>query len=992
MERMIAAFINQDALTSTIDLHVELQSIIEGRRFFLVLDDVWDDIHAIWSNLRRILSKGAPGSVVLVTTQLYDVASFMATTCPVVLDPLESYDLWKLIKHYAFAKPCNYQYAEALELIGINIAAKLHGLPLAAKIIGTLLRSNVDEGHWNRLLESWWWKISNKIVCANIISSLGISYCSLPEYLRQCYLFLSIFPRNYVFEKYKLSQMWIASGFIQPNNISGSQRLEDIAGQWFDELVNLAFLGPSGCKTGFVMHDLVRDFALALSSNEFRGVKTVNDSSQILQYLSIEMDDLNVKLSDFEIKHLKPIMFFADSGQCSSSDVPYKVEERPKSLCILDFSCSKWCAPTSYLGQDTGATIRTINAISRLRHLKYLDLSFTGINILPDSICSLCHLQVLGLRGCKFDKLPGNMNRLINLRHLHASSDTIAQINGIGKLAKLQELHEYRVKAEDGHRITELSKINDLRGSLRISDLEIVTDAEEARVANLDQKVYITALELRWSDALSIDTRPYLSNKTLGCLRPPRYLQDLKLDGYSGFDFPEWVGDMGQLRHVRAVELSSCKNACNLPPLGQLEHLKILKLHRLPGITAIDSKFCGSSDVVFRSLEELSFKDMESWVSWTYEGGRDFIPNLQKLQIRSCKHLRKVPFESLGSATKEILIDCGLYDDTGDMVSRYLQGLNGLSRLELCGYNYQWSGSKLFLPCKQLMSLEYLDIKEFEDVCIIGGLWHIRNLKDLRIIGCNIRIAELDEDKQAPIQIDRVMYSLTHLTLGGTKRHVLPVPENVFPHTPSLRNLRLYGLHSLTSITEKWLQHLTSLQELELSWCHGLPSGLASLSSLNRFILKHCGQIHSIPSSSLPGNLKEMRIEGCSHQLEQHCRNPSDEVWQQQGQRMLYWRNSKIRDWPRAKMHEREDRRHPWFHQERTDQANLWSRKHQVDEQSFSEVENPSSVDAQLEEEEQEWLKEEERKFLATMGKDWPSICHVPYIRVNGRIVQNLYT
>lgn len=97
MELIIASFIDQDALTYTKDLHIKLESIIGGRRFLLVLDDAWGDICSIWCNLHSILSKGEPGSVILVTTRLYEVASFMGTTCPVVLNPLQSGDLWKLI-------------------------------------------------------------------------------------------------------------------------------------------------------------------------------------------------------------------------------------------------------------------------------------------------------------------------------------------------------------------------------------------------------------------------------------------------------------------------------------------------------------------------------------------------------------------------------------------------------------------------------------------------------------------------------------------------------------------------------------------------------------------------------------------------------------------------------------------------------------------------------------------------------------------------------
>jgi len=56
-------------------LHDQLQSFIEGKRFLLVLDDVSDDIRAVWGDVKSVLSRGAPGSVVLVTTQLYGLAS-----------------------------------------------------------------------------------------------------------------------------------------------------------------------------------------------------------------------------------------------------------------------------------------------------------------------------------------------------------------------------------------------------------------------------------------------------------------------------------------------------------------------------------------------------------------------------------------------------------------------------------------------------------------------------------------------------------------------------------------------------------------------------------------------------------------------------------------------------------------------------------------------------------------------------------------------------
>ncbi|WVZ66105.1 hypothetical protein U9M48_015379 [Paspalum notatum var. saurae] len=131
-------------------LHNQLQSLIQGKRFLLVLDDVSDEIHEVWGDIVSVLNRGAPGSVVLVTTQLYGVANFMGTTTPIFFNLLQYDDLWKHFKHHAFSRN---QGTEALESVGREIADKLHGLPLAATMIAVLLRNYLDEVHWNRLLK-----------------------------------------------------------------------------------------------------------------------------------------------------------------------------------------------------------------------------------------------------------------------------------------------------------------------------------------------------------------------------------------------------------------------------------------------------------------------------------------------------------------------------------------------------------------------------------------------------------------------------------------------------------------------------------------------------------------------------------------------------------------------------------------------------------------------------------------------------------------------
>ncbi|XLU82417.1 hypothetical protein S245_005837, partial [Arachis hypogaea] len=53
------------------------------------------------------------------------------------------------------------------------------------------------------------------------------------------------------------------------------------------------------------------------------------------------------------------------------------------------------------------------DSIGELIHLRYLDLSYTSVVTLPDSLCDLYNLQTLKLSNCKkLKKLPSNMQNL----------------------------------------------------------------------------------------------------------------------------------------------------------------------------------------------------------------------------------------------------------------------------------------------------------------------------------------------------------------------------------------------------------------------------------------------------------------------------------------------------------------------------------------------------------------------------------------------------
>ncbi|MCI32921.1 disease resistance protein, partial [Trifolium medium] len=64
--------------TSTLEyLQNELHDNLSGKKYLLVLDDIWNESHEKWAQLRTYLMCGAQGSKVVVTTRSTIVAQTM---------------------------------------------------------------------------------------------------------------------------------------------------------------------------------------------------------------------------------------------------------------------------------------------------------------------------------------------------------------------------------------------------------------------------------------------------------------------------------------------------------------------------------------------------------------------------------------------------------------------------------------------------------------------------------------------------------------------------------------------------------------------------------------------------------------------------------------------------------------------------------------------------------------------------------------------------
>ncbi|GAB2298331.1 hypothetical protein Dimus_032400 [Dionaea muscipula] len=120
------------------ELQKQLCGVIDGKKYLIVLDDVWIDDREKWLELKNLLKGGNMGSKILVTTHSWEVAKVAGTTTPYELKGLSEEKSWLLFERMAF-EPGQQQLYPNLVEIGKEIVKKCANVPLAIRTLGGLL-------------------------------------------------------------------------------------------------------------------------------------------------------------------------------------------------------------------------------------------------------------------------------------------------------------------------------------------------------------------------------------------------------------------------------------------------------------------------------------------------------------------------------------------------------------------------------------------------------------------------------------------------------------------------------------------------------------------------------------------------------------------------------------------------------------------------------------------------------------------------------------
>ncbi|XP_059439963.1 putative disease resistance RPP13-like protein 1 [Corylus avellana] len=241
-------------------LQNKLKKELKGKKFLVVLDNIWNKNYQDWTLLCVPFEEGVSGSAIVITTRNNEVALKTRTTNILDAFPLNGLSndsCLSILAHHALGTTDFIAHLN-LKDIGQELARRRKSSPLVAKVLRGVLHNKVHLHEWEEVLNSNLWDIAE--VENEIAQPLMLSCHDLPSNLKRYFAYCSIIPKDYEFEEKQLVQLWMTEGLIKPRD--GRKKIEDLGREDFRNLLSRSFFQLSfKDESRFVMHDLINDLA-----------------------------------------------------------------------------------------------------------------------------------------------------------------------------------------------------------------------------------------------------------------------------------------------------------------------------------------------------------------------------------------------------------------------------------------------------------------------------------------------------------------------------------------------------------------------------------------------------------------------------------------------------------------------------------------------------------------------------------------------------------
>ncbi|XP_027117105.2 putative late blight resistance protein homolog R1A-3 isoform X1 [Coffea arabica] len=573
-----------------LDEHALLEKLHQRllkNRYLVVFDDVWDI--EVWNELRTAFPNDKNGSRIIFTSRFSNVASEVQYGGePHKIRRLTVEESFELLQKKVFGE--EEECPQALHELGMAIAKKCRGLPLALVVVaGVLATIEHDICVWEEFAESFTLTmVSGADQCKK---SLELSFEHLPYHLKECLLYFAAFREDEKIGAKKLMCLWIAEGFVE---IIEGEKSEDVAEKYLMDLIgrNLVMVGKNrsigGVKTCYI-HDLIFEFC--------KGKAKEKKFLQVLRGYD--------ELSTFNEPPNLPRLSICSSGK--------------------DFMKSKLFCPhlVLNLGNINLRLKELPTEVESLLCLRYLALTAWTMGFIPPSIANLSHLETFCLNSGEIVSLPDSIWNMKKLRHIHVRWEGIiipfsSNDNGVENLSTLPNLDTLSCLClyEEGENL--LRRIPNVR-RLTISDYQ--TGNEVFNMSRLE----------------CLESLTYSGNYSLGSMEHvelsfPMNLKKLSLS-YLGLPCSKMslIEQLPNLEVLKLRERAMDGQRWELM-VGGFPKLRVLTLEEVEVVEWIEAD--PDSDDYFPCLQQLKLHDISNLKMMP--ACLESISTLEEIKVSSC--------------------------------------------------------------------------------------------------------------------------------------------------------------------------------------------------------------------------------------------------------------------------------------------------------------------------------------------------------------------
>ncbi|KAL8530015.1 hypothetical protein ACS0TY_007187 [Phlomoides rotata] len=582
---------------------------LNGRRYLIVLDDVWDT--DFWGEFKQWLPKEDNGSVIMVTTRLEQIGTSLDIfNLHKVMPFLNKEESWDLLCAKVFDEmSCPRELVKS----GKKIAENCEGLPLMIITVADLLvQVEKTPEYWNEIATN----IENSVFMEaydQISEVLYPSYYYLPQRLKACFLYMGAFPQNQELRPSKLVNLWSAEGFLE---IYPYQNQQDFVERCFLHLVQSNLVVVSRSRR--------RVKACRLHSAYWHLCKKEVGNKKFLHILNRYEDGF---AEGIESKRRLSVY----------KNVLFGIEDVYESMSSISSARSLLCTGPQHQYQ-----VPMCFGLTLLRVLDALTIRFYEF---PIEVLKLVQLRYFSLT-CD-GNLPPSISKLWNLQYLIVCQHLCIKFS----------VSESYLPVE----IWDLNKLKYLRimgrnlpdppnGVVLPSLLTLLDVGTHSCTKNvLKSTPYLEKLRVRIE--MPLDNEPFCYFDDISHLYALKSLQLVIMDPDLGSEItaqPPPLWDFAS--RLRKLTLSGFGFPWkDMSKIAKLTNLEVLKLQ----CYAFQGEHWESGENEFRGLVYLLIEDTDL-VQWS--GGKNNFPDLYYLTIKNCYGLQEIPH--IPSLFEIQLVDC----------------------------------------------------------------------------------------------------------------------------------------------------------------------------------------------------------------------------------------------------------------------------------------------------------------------------------------------